>query len=285
MRTRTRQTTNAVASHLPDTEGTSPSSSLDENSVPSTTADQNGTTTDKKTLPKRVMKTVGVLVSLAIIALAATHSLSLWQINTVLTGSMRPGIQPGDLAVTTTASTSSLRRGQILLYNPPGYSKTPLSHRIVNLKKTAKGTVVTTKGDANNTADAPVLLTKRSAWVVRFHIPKVGYAINWLQQPIQKLILFIIAIIFVLGTLWSFIWDGTKEKDEEEDRKKLEEKQRRNARPPLTPEWPVVEATQTKVVQKPAAQPCPPDMDAAIKSLRVLVTEPSAQPDSQAPLS
>jgi signal peptidase len=91
--------------------------------------------------------------------------------DTVLTGSMRPGIQPGDVVVVRPVPTDELKVGDVIAYLPPAHT-TPVLHRIVSIDSSG----LVTKGDANNVADpwgkvgTDSATTLRLVWV----IPKVG---------------------------------------------------------------------------------------------------------------
>lgn len=91
--------------------------------------------------------------------------------DTVLTGSMRPGIQPGDVVMVRAVPTDELKVGDVIAYLPPAHT-TPVLHRIVSIDSSG----LVTKGDANNVADpwgkvgTDSATTLRLVWV----IPKVG---------------------------------------------------------------------------------------------------------------
>jgi len=102
---------------------------------------------------------------------------------TVLTGSMRPGIAPGDVVVTRgvdVASAANLRIGDIITFLPYPDDPTLVTHRIVAKSINSSGTWFTTQGDDNNTTDSwgPVgdfQVRGKLAYVV----PKVGWLREW----------------------------------------------------------------------------------------------------------
>ncbi len=108
----------------------------------------------------------------------------------VLSGSMRPAIQPGDLAVTQPVAVSSLRVGDVVAYFPPGGSKAVL-HRITEMGQDAGRTWVITKGDANPTADAWGRAILRGDTAVRLAgvVPMVGFVADVTQYRGPILIL------------------------------------------------------------------------------------------------
>ena len=99
-------------------------------------------------------------------------------VQTVQTGSMRPTISPGDLAITQGVPVSSLRVGTVIVFSPPTQS-TPVLHRIAS----RDGDVITTKGDANAVADPwHVTLAGTTAYRLVAVVPFAGWLAE-LQRP------------------------------------------------------------------------------------------------------
>ncbi|MDR0284600.1 MAG: signal peptidase I [Propionibacteriaceae bacterium] len=103
---------------------------------------------------------------------------------TVLTGSMEPGIMPGDVVVTKgidTARARDLQIGDVITFLPYADDPMLVTHRIIAKSVGSAGTSFTTKGDNNNTPDSwnPV-----NDYQVRgqllYVIPKIGYVRQWL---------------------------------------------------------------------------------------------------------
>jgi signal peptidase I len=110
--------------------------------------------------------------------------------NPVLSGSMRPAIQPGDVAVLERVPVSSLRVGDVLAYRAPDGSYRLHRLVVVDLPK------VQTKGDANQSPDEPVKLVGSDAYRLVAAIPYVGWLLNakaavWLVAGL--------ALVFVFG--------------------------------------------------------------------------------------
>ncbi len=93
----------------------------------------------------------GLLLAAGVAVLAAGIGFRVadFHVQTVLSGSMRPTVSPGDLAITQGVPIGSLRVGDVIAFTPPNQTQTVL-HRIATLD----GDVITTKGDANNVADS-----------------------------------------------------------------------------------------------------------------------------------
>jgi len=113
---------------------------------------------------------------------------------TVLSGSMEPGIKPGDMVATRAVDASnqdSLDIGAVIVFLPYPDDPTVVTHRIVAVTAGKNGILYTTKGDNVKDVDpwGPVAASHVRGEVV-YVIPKVGYLSNWItnQFPLAVLI-------------------------------------------------------------------------------------------------
>lgn len=144
---------------------------------------------------------VGLLAVLAgaLVAGAVVVNLEHIKLEPVLSGSMRPGIQPGDLAIVRPVPVSSLHKGEVIAYLPPGQT-TPVMHRIVSIDSQG----IVTKGDANPVAD-PWGRTKPQGTSVEHLVavvPKVGFLID-----VRRQLLSIVGGVLLLAlalAIWSW---------------------------------------------------------------------------------
>ncbi len=86
--------------------------------------------------------------------------------------SMEPNFTPGDVVFARDIDPSSLKVGDIIRVRRPQGS---VMHRIIEMKQTRDGMVFVTKGDNNNTADAPITEAQVEGKIV-FEVPYVGWA-------------------------------------------------------------------------------------------------------------
>jgi len=105
---------------------------------------------------------------------------------TVLTGSMRPTIQPGDLIVSRPVDANDLRIGDVVTFQPVSGDPTLVTHRIVDLTRNLQGETVEvlTRGDANGADDAP-LVPEQVMGRMLYRIPRVGYLTNNTGSALQ----------------------------------------------------------------------------------------------------
>ena len=166
-------------------------------------------------LKTAAQRTVSVLTTaMVVVALAAFLLLAIgprvlgYQTSTMLTGSMAPLINPGDVVVTAPTPVSDIRVGDVITYHIPVEDHRVETHRVTELLTTADGTTaVRTKGDANNGAD-PWTAALQGSTVDRhvLTVPYVGQAIRTLREPmVLNTLMYGAPAVLVIGLLAS-IW-------------------------------------------------------------------------------
>jgi signal peptidase I len=153
-----------------------------------------------------VLTTVLAVGAVSVLALvAAGPRLGLYRIEAVLSGSMQPTFNPGDLIVVTPEPASDVQVGQVISYQIPIGDHHVESHRIVRILSRGPRPVIVTKGDNNATADPwKARLTSRTAWRERFSIPGVGWMIVWLRQPLVQRIT-VLGLPCLLAAWWLLV--------------------------------------------------------------------------------
>ena len=143
---------------------------------------------------------LGFLVVFAglLVASAVIVNMEHLKFQPVLSGSMRPGVQPGDLAIVRPVPTDRLRVGEVIAYLPPGQS-TPVIHRIISI--TPAGIV--TKGDANSAADPWGRVKPQSSTVAHLVavVPKVGFVTDVRRQLLAGS--GVVVLVALVVALWS----------------------------------------------------------------------------------
>jgi signal peptidase I len=130
-----------------------------------------------------------------------------WRFTVIDTGSMRPTLNPGDVAVLTSESTTDLRKGQIVAFHPPGEPQLTVLHRVFSIHRVADGVVIETKGDANNTTDQwHARVIAGTIWRESVKTPKIGYLAVWSHQRAVRLgvliLIVTLGVSMLLGTIW-----------------------------------------------------------------------------------
>jgi signal peptidase I len=137
-----------------------------------------------------------------------------WHATPVLSGSMRPGLQPGDIVLTHRVPISDLRVRDVIVFHPPDEGRRQTVHRIVKLRVRNGTTVITTRGDANTIDDPSVTsLSGTSAYRVARVVPLVGYPAVWLSGGHHGLLVIGLGILLLLGAAVSLLRRDTPHKE------------------------------------------------------------------------
>jgi signal peptidase I len=127
---------------------------------------------------------------------------------TMLTGSMSPAIDPGDVVITTPIAVSEVTEGMVITYHIPVEDHHLVTHRVVSVEHGTEGAVtVQTKGDANATPDYwKATLGGDTAYRVRAVLPEVGHVLQALRTPVVSQLLTYGATALVAIWLLLAIW-------------------------------------------------------------------------------
>src|SRR3954452_5482600 len=140
---------------------------------------------------------------------------------TMLTGSMSPQIDPGDVVISTPLDVHDVTKGMVISYHIPIDDHRVVTHRVVSVQHGADGTVtVQTKGDANTAVDPwQATLQGQTAYQVRAVIPELGHVIEALRTPVVNKALIYGAPALLAGWLILSIWRPAEDdEDDEQDR-------------------------------------------------------------------
>ena len=102
----------------------------------------------------------------------------------VLTPSMEPTYSVGDMVFVKLCGADAVNVGDVITFNPSSGGEAYLTHRVTEKLENYQGTGLTcfhTKGDANDSADSFTIDESRLIGVVKFHIPKLGYIVRFVQ--------------------------------------------------------------------------------------------------------
>jgi signal peptidase len=153
----------------------------------------------------------------AFLLLALLPHTGLYRPETVLSGSMKPYFSPGDMIVVTPEPSRDVRVGQVISYHIPVGDHHVQTHRIVRILRGGEHPVVRTKGDANDARDPwTARLDGSTAWRVRLVVPKLGWMVAWLRDPLVRLLtVFVAPALFALIALRR-IWNDPDQDEKEE---------------------------------------------------------------------
>ncbi len=162
---------------------------------------------------------VRAILGLAIVAfavLAVGPHVFGYRTMTMLTSSMAPQIEPGDITIVTPITVSEVTEGMVISYHIPVADHSVVTHRVVSVESGPAGTVtVQTKGDANEAVDPwTAQLQGDTAYQVRAVIPEAGHLIQALRTPTIAPVLLYGAPTLLVGWLLLSIWRPTREEED-----------------------------------------------------------------------
>lgn len=156
-----------------------------------------------------VVRGLGLVVLLAVVipfviyavpgVIGAEHSF------VVLTGSMAPAIQPGDVVIVDETDPGAVGTGDVITFVREG-SETPVTHRVVGVQGEGADRQFETKGDANEDVDASTVPAGNVLGTVLVTIPYIGYVIQAVNSREGFLLLVAIPIgLLIVTELWSLL--------------------------------------------------------------------------------
>jgi signal peptidase len=124
----------------------------------------------------------------------------------VYSGSMRPTIPVGGLAVDRTIPAKNVRVGDVITFNDPYVKGRMVTHRVVAIIPTPRGPAYRTKGDANPDRDPWTIRLNGQVGRVSFSVPYAGYVLVYTHTREVRSVLLCLASILVLFALLRRIW-------------------------------------------------------------------------------
>ena len=155
---------------------------------------------ERRKVFRKGFSTLLLLLAFGALALAGYQvKTGQWHATPVLSGSMRPGLQPGDVVVTERVPISDLHVRDVIVFYPPNQTARQTVHRIVKLTVKGGTTSITTWGDANAVAD-PLVSSLKGATAYRMVrlVPLLGYPAVWLQNGERGLLVIGLGVILLI---------------------------------------------------------------------------------------
>ncbi|GIG38993.1 signal peptidase I [Cellulomonas phragmiteti] len=145
-----------------------------------------------------IVSTAAVLAVLALaIALAVVPRVLDGAALTVLTGSMVPTYNPGDVVVVRGVkdARTEVRVGDVISFQPLPDDPTLVTHRVIEVRSTSDGPRWVTRGDANGADDEPLQAKQIKAEVV-YHVPYVGHVMLAVGQHRSSVVVGVALALF-----------------------------------------------------------------------------------------
>ena len=149
---------------------------------------------------------VGLGLLFGTLAAAVAPQLVGFRSFTVRSGSMTPAIETGDVEVTQPISPLSARVGDIVTFVDPEGTGKLFSHRVQSVRVVGDEVAFVTRGDANTSTERWRVPVGGSIGRVVYRIPKVGYALAWVDSAPARLALIAIPALLLLWAALVRIW-------------------------------------------------------------------------------
>lgn len=118
----------------------------------------------------------------------------------VLTDSMYPGIQSGDLIICHTATAQEVQVGDVIsFFDPAGNGTSVVSHRVIEINDAAGELSFTTQGDANNAADAAAVPAENLVGIYMTRIAGAGNVAMFMQSTPGLVVCVVIPLVLLVG--------------------------------------------------------------------------------------
>ncbi len=153
----------------------------------------------------RAAVAAGLLLLVGALIAGAAPTLFGYESYVVLSGSMEPALQVGDLSVVGAVRPEDLRVGDIISYRTPSRPNTVVTHRLVGIGTNAAGRLAfETRGDANDSTDQVDVDAEAVLGRVAYAVPKVGYLVDFAKRPLGKgVLLGLPALLLIADALFS----------------------------------------------------------------------------------
>jgi signal peptidase I len=125
---------------------------------------------------------------------------------TVMSGSMQPTINTGDVIVVRQTSPMLVRVGDIVTFRDPLNHARLITHRVREMHIQGDQVLFVTKGDANSSTEQWVVARSGTIGRVAFHIPLLGFLMVWIHSSFGLMLVIVIPTLLLgASELWR-IW-------------------------------------------------------------------------------
>ncbi len=134
----------------------------------------------------------------------------------VLTDSMYPDIQSGDLIICRTAEPENIQVGDVIaFFDPVGNGTSIVTHSVAEITEVDGQKAWITRGIANNTNDAVAVPADKLVGVYSRRIPGLGHVVMFMQTTAGLIICVVCPILLLVG--WDILRRRRYEKSKQAD--------------------------------------------------------------------
>ena len=158
---------------------------------------------------RTIARVTAALVAGAVVTFVAGYAVLLaagFRPVVVYSGSMRPTLGVGSLAVDRVVPASSVRVGDVITFNDPYTKGRLVTHRVAQIVPTKHGLAYRTKGDNNAARDPWAIKLQDQVGRVAFDVPLAGYLLYFSHTRELRALLLIVFAVSVLVAALHRIW-------------------------------------------------------------------------------
>ena len=138
----------------------------------------------------------------------------------VLTDSMYPTIESGDLIICHTEDANDIEKGDIIsFFDPAGSGSSIVTHRVIEVTSQDGQVAFKTKGDGNNTEDQMLVPADKLVSVYQTRIPGAGNVAMFMQTTPGLIVCVVLPLCLILG--YDFVRRSKYEKAQKQDTEAL----------------------------------------------------------------
>ena len=152
--------------------------------------------------------------AITLVAAVGAPSLLGFRSLTVMSGSMEPAINTGDVVVARPVAPLTARPGDVVTFKQATAPDRLITHRVRSVRVDGAMAEFETKGDANNTTETWRVPVRGRIGKVEYRVPSAGYLLHWSRSPYWRIGLVAIPSIALgwLTLVWA--WRGPQDSPE-----------------------------------------------------------------------
>lgn len=118
----------------------------------------------------------------------------------VLTDSMYPAIESGDLIICHTIDAEDVKVDDVIsFFDPAGNGTSIVTHRVIEIVEDGGEVSFRTRGDNNNTEDKSLVPADKLVGVYKSRIPNAGHVAMFMQSTTGLIVCVVLPIILLVG--------------------------------------------------------------------------------------
>lgn len=134
----------------------------------------------------------------------------------VLTDSMHPEIESGDLIICNTAEAKDIKVNDVIsFFDPAGNGTSIVTHRVIEIVEEDGEIYFRTRGDNNNTEDKELVPAENLVGVYKMRIAGAGHIAMFMQSTAGLIVCVVLPIILLVG--YDLVRRRIYEKNKKED--------------------------------------------------------------------